>query len=330
MNTKDSQLIVSSAPHIVDPVDTASIMKDVVLALMPALAVAVYVFGIRALLLVATCVGTSVLFEGVTRKMLNRPQTIGDFSAVVTGVILSYNLPVSIPLWMAAIGSFVAIVVVKQLFGGLGQNFANPALVGRIVLFTSFSTAMTSWPLTDRMSSVLWEASGLVAGATTDAVTGATPLALFANAKDVPSNLDMFLGTVSGSMGEVSAAALLLGGAYLLVKKVIDPAIPVAFLGTVAVMAVAMGFDPIFHMCAGGAMLGAIFMATDYATSPLTTKGKIIFGIGCGFLTMGIRVFASYPEGVSFALLLMNILTPHIDKWTKLNIHGVPKGGEKS
>jgi electron transport complex protein RnfD len=180
------------------------------------------------------------------------------------------------------------------------------------------------------MSSVLWEANGFAAGATADAVTGATPLALFANAKDVPSNMDMFLGTVSGSMGEISAAALLLGGVYLIIKKVIEPTIPAAFLGTVAAMAFAMGFDPLFHICAGGAMLGAIFMATDYATSPLTTKGKIVFGIGCGFLTMGIRVFASYPEGVSFALLLMNILTPHIDKWTKLHINGVPKGGEKS
>mgnify|MGYP003768479335 CR=1 FL=1 len=142
--------------------------------------------------------------------------------------------------------------------------------------------------------------------------------------------MDMFLGTVSGSMGEISAAALLLGGVYLIIKKVIEPTIPAAFLGTVAAMAFAMGFDPLFHICAGGAMLGAIFMATDYATSPLTTKGKIVFGIGCGFLTMGIRVFASYPEGVSFALLLMNILTPHIDKWTKLHINGVPKGGEKS
>ena len=329
MNIKDNHLIVSSAPHIANPVDTANIMKNVVIALMPALAVAVYVFGVQALILTATCVASCVIFEGLTRKILDRPQTIGDYSAVVTGVILSYNLPAGLPLWMAVIGSFVAIVVVKQLFGGLGQNFVNPAIVGRIVLFTSFATPMTTWPLTNRMSDVLWNADAAAAAGTVDAVTGATPLALFANAKDVPSNMDMFLGTINGSMGEISAAALLLGGLYLVFKKIIEPTIPVAFIGTVAVMALMMGFDPVFHICAGGVMLGAIFMATDYVTSPITTKGKIVFGIGCGFLTMVIRVSASYPEGVSFALLLMNILTPHIDKWTKVKLNGIPKGGGK-
>ncbi|HPF18119.1 MAG: RnfABCDGE type electron transport complex subunit D [Bacillota bacterium] len=328
MNLKDNHLIVSSAPHIVNPVDTSNIMKNVVIALMPALAVAIYVFGMQALLLTVTCVASCVIFEGLSRKILNRPQTIGDFSAVVTGVILSYNLPAGLPLWMAVIGSFVAIVVVKQLFGGLGQNFVNPAIVGRIVLFTSFATPMTTWPLTERMSSVLQNTGVVNTGV--DAITGATPLALFSNAKDVPSNMEMFLGTINGSMGEISAAALLLGGLYLVFKKIIEPTIPAAFIGTVAVMALMMGFDPIFHICAGGVMLGAIFMATDYVTSPLTTKGKIIFGIGCGFLTMIIRIFASYPEGVSFALLLMNILVPHIDKWTKVKLNGVPKGGDKS
>lgn len=323
MNKINSNLIVYSAPHTVNPVDTANIMKNVVLALMPAMAVAIYVFGIRALILTVVCVASCVIFEGLTRKILDRPQTIGDYSAVVTGVILSFNLPSTLPLWMAVVGSFVAIVVVKQLFGGLGQNFVNPAIVGRIVLFTSFATPMTTWPITNRMSSILVDAAGV------DAITGATPLALFKNAKDLPSNMEMFLGTINGSMGEISAAALLLGGLYLMAKKIIEPAIPVSFIGTVAVMAIMMGFDPIFHVCAGGVMLGAIFMATDYVTSPLTTKGKIIFGIGCGFLTMIIRIFASYPEGVSFALLLMNILVPHIDKWTKLNINGVKKGGAK-
>lgn len=323
MSSKYNSLIVSSAPHIVHPTDTSNIMKDVALALMPAMAVALYVFGIQALLLTATCVASCVLFEGLTRKILGRPQTIGDFSAVVTGVILSFNLPATLPLWMAMIGSFVAIVIVKQLFGGLGQNFVNPAIVGRIVLFTSFATPMTTWPITTKMSSVLLEAAGA------DAITGATPLALFNNAKDVPSNMEMFLGTINGSMGEISAAALLLGGIYLIVKKVIEPAIPVTFIGTVAGMALLMGFDPIFHVCAGGVMLGAIFMATDYVTSPITTKGKIIFGIGCGFLTMIIRIFASYPEGVSFAILLMNILTPQIDSWTKVKLNGVAKGGAK-
>ncbi len=331
MNIKDNHLIVSSAPHVVNPVDTTHIMKSVVIALMPALVVAVYVFGLQALILTATCVASCVIFEGLTRKILDRPQTVGDYSAVVTGVILSYNLPAGLPLWMAIIGSFVAIVVVKQLFGGLGQNFVNPAIVGRIVLFTSFATPMTTWPLSNKMSAVLWnaDAAAKAASGSVDAVTGATPLALFANAKDVPSNMDMFLGTINGSMGEISAAALLLGGLFLVFKKIIEPTIPVAFIGTVAVMALMMGFDPVFHICAGGVMLGAIFMATDYVTSPITTKGKIIFGIGCGFLTMVIRIFASYPEGVSFALLLMNILTPQIDKWTKMKLNGIPKGGGK-
>lgn len=323
MNKINSNLIVYSSPHIVNPVDTANIMKNVAIALMPAMAVAIYVFGIRALLLTLTCVASCVIFEGLTRRILDRPQTIGDYSAVVTGIILSFNLPSTLPLWMAVIGSFTAIVVVKQVFGGLGQNFANPAIVGRIVLFTSFATPMTTWPITTRMSTVLIESAGV------DAVTGATPLALFKNAKDLPSNMEMFLGNINGSMGEISAAALLLGGIYLIAKKIIEPTIPVAFIGTVAVMAVMMGFSPMFHICAGGVMLGAIFMATDYVTSPITTKGKIIFGIGCGFLTMIIRIFASYPEGVSFALLIMNILVPHIDNWTKLKIHGVEKGGAR-
>lgn len=323
MNKINSNLIVYSSPHIVNPVDTSNIMKNVAIALMPAMAVAIYVFGARALLLTLTCVISCVIFEGVTRRILNRPQTIGDYSAVVTGIILSFNLPSTLPLWMAVVGSFTAIVVVKQIFGGLGQNFANPAIVGRIVLFTSFATPMTTWPITTRMSTVLIDAAGV------DAVTGATPLALFNNAKDLPSNMEMFFGTINGSMGEISAAALLLGGLYLIAKKIIEPTIPVTFIGTVALMAVTMGFDPMFHVCAGGVMLGAVFMATDYVTSPITTKGKIIFGIGCGFLTMVIRIFASYPEGVSFALLIMNILVPHIDNWTKLKIHGVEKGGAK-
>ena len=248
--------------------------------------------------------------------------TIGDWSAVVTGVILAFNLPVTLPIWMAIIGCFVAIVIVKQVFGGLGENFANPAIVGRIVLFIGFATPMTNWAVTSRMSSVIRENAA-------DAVTGATPLGLLASGKPVPSNLDMFLGTINGSMGEISAIALLIGGCYLLWRKVITWEIPVAFLGSMVVMAVLMHQDPIFHIFAGGAMLGSIFMATDYVTSPITGKGKIIFGIGCGVLTMLIRVFGSYPEGVSFAILLMNILTPHIDRWTRTHINGVDRKAVK-
>lgn len=319
---KHGNLIVSAAPHVVNPTDTATIMRDVVIALIPALAVSTYVFGARALLLTVVCAAACVFFEWVTRKIMKRSNTVGDWSAIVTGVILAFNLPVSMPLWMAIIGCFVAIVIVKQIFGGLGQNFANPAIVGRIALFVGFAGQMANWVVTDKMSSVIVNAAGV------DAVTGATPLALYAAGAEVPSHLEMFLGLVNGSMGEVSAAALILGGIYLLVRKVIEPAIPVSFLATVAVLSLVFGRDPLFDLCAGGVMLGAIFMATDYVTSPVTTKGKIIFGFGCGLFTMIIRQFGAYPEGASFAILLMNILTPHIDNITKSKINGVEKGGK--
>ena len=314
-------LIVSSAPHVVSPVNTSRIMLDVIIALVPAVAMATFVFGMRALLLTAVCAASCVFFEYAAEKILKRDITIGDMSAAVTGVILSLNLPANLPFWMACVGSFIAIVLVKQLFGGMGQNFANPAITARVALFIGFATAMTNFPLP-------------VAQQTADAITGATPLALFAKGLEVPSNGAMFFGTIGGSMGETSALALLIGGAYLLFKKVIEPTIPACFIGTVAVMALLTGNDPIFHVCAGGVMLGAIFMATDYVTSPITTKGKVIFGVGCGLLTMIIRLFASYPEGVSFAILIMNILTPHIDNLTIPALNGVPKekkakGGDK-
>ena len=323
MADRHTDLIVASAPHVVAPADTARIMRDVVIALIPALAVSTYVFGPRALLLTAVCAVFSVFFEWVTRKILKRSNTIGDWSAVVTGVILAFNLPVGIPLWMAVIGCFIAIVVVKQLFGGLGQNFANPAIVGRIALFIGFAGPMAKWDITPRMS------QAILSVAEQDAITGATPLAISAAGGTVPTNLEMFLGLINGSMGEISAAALLLGGIYLIVRKVISPAIPVAFLGTVAVLSLVFGLDPIFQLCAGGVMLGAIFMATDYVTSPITTPGRIIFGIGCGIFTMLIRVYASYPEGVSFAILLMNILTPHIDRLTRRKVFKPAEGGAK-
>ncbi len=313
---KHGNLIVSSAPHVVAPVNTSNIMLDVCIALIPALIMEVVVFGFRALALTAVCVAACVLFESVTRKLLGRPDTISDLSAVVTGILLSYNLPAGLPFWMAIIGCFVAVVIVKQLFGGLGQNFVNPAIVGRIVLFISFATPMTTWVLPKAQQ-------------TADAITGATPLGLFAKGMDVPSNMDMFLGFIGGCTGEVSALALLIGGIYLVIKKVIEPTIPVCFIGTVFLFALATGLDPVFHIFAGGVMLGAIFMATDYVTSPITTKGKVIFGIGCGLLTMVIRLYASYPEGVSFAILLMNILTPHIDNLTRVKLNGIPAGGDK-
>jgi electron transport complex protein RnfD len=298
-------------------------MRDVVIALIPALAVSTYVFGLRAILMTVICAAACVFFEWASRKIMHRENTIGDWSAIVTGVILAFNLPVGMPFWMAIIGCFVAIVVVKQIFGGLGQNFANPAIVGRIALFIGFATPMTTWSVTKNMSQAIINNAGV------DAVTGATPLAMWNAGAELPSNLEMFLGTINGSLGEVSALALLIGGIYLVVRKVISPAIPCAFIGTVAVLSLIMGFDPIFQVCAGGVMLGAIFMATDYVTSPITTSGRIIFGIGCGIITMLIRAYASYPEGVSFAILLMNILTPHIDSITRSKLNGVEKKGAK-
>ncbi len=311
-------LIVSSSPHVLNNINTSRIMLDVIIALVPAFIMSGVIFGPRAILLTITCVVSCVVFEWAFEKVTNKENTISDLSAVVTGVLLSFNLPSSLPYWMAVIGCFVAIVIVKQLFGGIGQNFANPAITARIVLLMSFATPMTTWPLPKQ----ILEAS--------DAVTGPTPLGIMNMGGDpatLPSNIDMFLGFVGGSLGETSTIALLLGGIYLIGRKVIEPTIPVAFIGTVFVFALLTGQDPIFHICAGGVMLGAIFMATDYSTSPLTTNGKIIFGIGCGLLTMIIRLYGAMPEGVSFSILLMNILTPHIDSMSRRKIYG--GGGKK-
>lgn len=313
-------LAVSSSPHIVDKTNTTSIMLDVIIALVPALIMSGVIFGPRAILLTIVCVASCIVFEYLFEKITKKNNTIQDLSAVVTGILLAFNLPSNLPYWMAIVGCFVAIVIVKQLFGGIGQNFANPAITARIVLLISFATPMTTWPLPKQIME------------SADAVTGPTPLGILNMGGDpstLPSNIDMFLGFVGGSLGETSAIALILGGLYLIGRKIIEPTIPVAFIGTVFVIALLVGEDAIFHICAGGVMLGAIFMATDYSTSPLTTNGKIIFGIGCGLLTMVIRLNGSLPEGVSFAILLMNILTPHIDRLSRRKIYGVAgkKGG---
>lgn len=324
MSTKHTNLIVSAAPHVNNPANTAVIMRDVVIALVPALIWSIYMFGIRALILTLVCAAACVFFEWAVRKIMKRDATtVKDWSAIVTGVILAFNLPVSLPFWMAIVGCFVAIVIVKQLFGGLGQNFANPAIVARIALFVGFAGKMAVWTVSSNMSPVILEAAGV------DATSGATPLGLLAKGMAVPSNIDMFLGRINGSMGEISAVCLLIGGLYLVFRKVISPAIPVSFIATVFVLALVLGLDPVFQICSGGVMLGAIFMATDYVTSPITVPGKIIFGIGCGLFTMLIRQFGAYPEGVSFAILLMNILTPHIDSLTKVKLNGTTKGGKK-
>lgn len=321
---KNSNLLVTSNPHIVDSMNTTKIMSLVVIALLPSLIASVVIFGARALILAAVCIIASMFFEWAYEKIAKKPSTIGDLSAVVTGLLIAMNVPVTLPYWMAVIGCFVAIVIVKQFFGGLGQNFANPAITARIVLFLSFTTDMTTWA--DPTQGKVFSAA--------DAVSSATPLGIMnesgiADAQSQFSDLTMFLGNTGGSMGEVCAAALLIGGIFLIIMKVISPATPVAFLGTIAVISLIAGADPVWQICAGGAMIGAFFMATDYATTPTTTMGKVIFGIGCGIVTMLIRLYGNYPEGVSFSILLMNILTPHIDSFCEKRLYGNPKKAAK-
>lgn len=308
-------LVVSSAPHFVSEVDTTRIMATVILALVPSLLVSAYVFGFRVITLTLVCVLGCVGFEYLFNKIVNKKQTIGDLSAALTGLLLAFNLPSNISYLIALIGCFVAIVIVKGLFGGMGQNIANPAITARIVLLVSFTTQMTTWPLPR-------------AAQTADAVTGPTPLGILAEGGDLsalPSTSEMLLGFMGGSFGEVSAIALLIGGLFLIWRGIISPIIPACFIGTVAVFALATGQDPMFHILAGGVMLGAFFMATDYVTSPILPMGKVIFGVGCGLLTMVIRLYGSYPEGVSFAILLMNILTPHINTFCENRMYGGAK-----
>jgi electron transport complex protein RnfD len=304
--------------------NTTKIMALVIIALMPSLIASIAIFGARALILAAVCVIASVVFEWAFEKLLKKPSTINDLSAVLTGLLIAMNVPVTLPYWIAVIGCFVAIVIVKQLFGGLGQNFANPAITARIVLFVSFASDMTIWadPTQNKVLSAA------------DAVTSATPLGILnesgvAEAQSQFSNMTMFLGNTGGSMGEVCAAALLIGGLFLIIMKIISPATPIAFLGTIAVFSLIVGADPVWQICAGGAMLGAFFMATDYATTPTTTMGKVIFGIGCGLITMLIRFYGNYPEGVSFSILIMNILTPHINSFCEKRLYGNPKKAAK-
>ena len=323
-NKYHEKLIVSSSPHMVTKTDTSKIMGTVLIALLPAFAVGIYQFGFRVVTLPAGFVASCVLFEYLYNKITKKPQTVGDLSAVLTGVLLAFNCPSSLPYEIAIVGSFAAIVVIKQLFGGIGQNLVNPAVTARVFMFIAFATPMTSWP-TPR--------GGHATGAVVDATTSATPLGVLSHGSfadvynDGFTKMDLFLGNVGGCIGEVSALAILIGGLFLIWKKVISPIIPVTFIATVFVLGLIWGgFDgALFHILAGGLMLGAFFCATDYVTSPTLPLGKVIFGIGCGLFTMLIRIFASYPEGVSFAILLMNILTPYIDKICEKRMYKLPK-----
>lgn len=310
----DKKFIVSSSPHIRGPYTTQGIMADVLIALTPALIVAVYFLGMRPLLITLITVVSCMSFEAIWQKANKQPTSIRDLSAVVTGVLLAFNFPTSIPIYIPIIGAFVAIIVAKQFFGGIGQNFINPALGARAVLLASFPVAMTNYSVPG-----------------VDGISSATPLALIRAGEIGPSLMDLFLGNIGGSIGEISALALLIGLGYLLFKKVIHIRIPAVFVGTVFILTYVLGSvsnvtaNPLHEMLAGGLFLGAFFMATDYSTSPATPKGEIIFALGCGILTTVIRLYGGYPEGVSYAILIMNLTVPLIDKYTVPRPFGVVK-----
>ena len=308
------KLIVSSSPHLNGKRTTQNIMLDVIIGLAPAMLASIVYFGVKAAAVILTCVASCVLSEFLCRKVMKRPQTVGDLSCVVTGVLLALNLPATIHPLIAVFGSVVAIVVVKQMFGGIGQNFVNPALTARIILMNSFPARMTHW------------VAPFDYAATAASITTATPLGILKEGGgELPSYLDLFLGKTGGCLGETCALAILIGGIYLIARRVISPVIPVTYLATAAVFSLLFGRDPIFDLLSGGLMLGAFFMATDYTTSPLYFWGRVVFAFGCGALTLVIREFGSLPEGVSYSILLMNILTPLIERYIKPKAFGSPK-----
>ena len=290
---------ISSSPHITSNENTSSIMLDVIFALLPATICGIYFFGFHALLIVAVSVASAVVSEYIWCRAIKKEPTLRDLSAIVTGLLLALNLPPTLPLWMAAVGSAIAIIVVKQMFGGIGHNFANPAITARIVLMVSFPTAMTTF------------VDPFVAS---DAISTATPLS--GSQQIPPDKTGLFFGNYPGCIGETSAFLLMVGGIYLMIRRVITPVIPLCFVGSVALLTLISGGDVALSVFGGGVMLGAIFMATDYTTSPTSISGKAIFGLGCGIITFVIRKFAALPEGVSYSILLMNILVPYINKLT--------------
>ena len=306
------KLVVSSSPHVHAELTTQKIMMWVLIALAPSGVMGVWYYGLRALAIMIVCVASCVLSEYAWQKLTHRPVTIGDLSAAVTGLMLAFNLPVSIPLWMSAVGGAFAIIVVKQFYGGLGCNIVNPALAGRAMMLASWPVAMTTWTL--------------------DGVTTATPLALIKAGQldQLPSLTHMLVGYMGGSLGETCKLALLAGFAILLWKKIITWHVPVIYIITVSALCTLFGRGaPMADMLAGGLFLGAIFMATDYATSPITLKGKVIYALGCGALTAVIRTWGGYPEGFTYAILVMNLTVPLIDRATKPRIFGEVKKHEK-
>ena len=311
--------ILSSSPHAHSPVGISRIMLDVIIALLPTTAAGIWVFGMPAVWTIATCIATCIVTEALCRIAMRRENTIGDLSAVLTGLLLALNLPAGLPLWMAVVGSVFAIGICKQVFGGLGMNPFNPALAARAFMLISFTGPMTTWLKPVNYIGCCNAASSATPVAA-DALTCATPLAFIKKGdfSHLPSLWDMAIGNIPGCIGEVSAIALALGGLYLLWRKVITWHIPVSFLVTVAAYSLISARAPVLtEILTGGIMIGAIFMATDYVTSPTTGKGKLVFGFGCGLLCMLIRQFGGYPEGCSFAILIMNALCPLINRWTQ-------------
>ncbi len=321
-------LKISTAPHLNSPLSTRGIMLNVIIAMLPALAVGLLSFGMAALQVVVTAVAGCVLCEYlISRYLMKQSDAAGDLSAVVTGMLLAFNLPAGMPVWMTLIGCFMAVGVTKMAFGGIGKNLFNPALVGRVFLFISFPVQMTRWQNPDWLNFM-----------NTDVQTGATPLGVLkhidaatsATQTNLPGYFDMFVGNTGGCIGEVSSLALLLGLAYMLYKHIITWEIPFYYLATFFILVSIhwlltddIRLDPVTHLLSGGLMLGAIFMATDYTTSPMSRRGKVIFGIGCGVLTYVIRIYSVYPEGVSFAILIMNAFVPLIDMISVPRIFGV-------
>ena len=314
-----ANFVVSGTPHVRSKESIQSIMRDVIIALVPATAAGIYYFGLRALILIVAAIISAVFFEWLYEKITKKPVTINDLSAVVTGLLLAMNLPASAPVWVAIVGSAFAIIFAKQLFGGLGQNFINPALAGRAFLLASYPTEMTTWVVPN----------GLAA----DAATYATPLAQLKNGALDASLKQLVMGQVGGTIGETCAIALIIGGIYLLYKHVISWEIPVIYIATVFILFAVIGRHgmrmPLQEIFAGGVMLGGIFMATDYASSPVTPKGQVIFAVGAGLLTYLIRTFGGYPEGVSYSILIMNCCVPLIERFTEPTIFGaLPKTKE--
>lgn len=325
-----ANFVVSGTPHVRSKESIQSIMRDVIIALVPATAMGIFYFGVSALVLIIAAIVSAVVFEALCQKIMKKPVTVSDLSAVVTGLLLAMNLPASAPIWVAVVGSAFAIIFGKQLFGGLGQNFINPALAGRAFLLASYPTEMTTWVVPNGLSLADATAS---ATSVADAATYATPLAELKAGALHASVGQLAIGQVGGCIGETCAIALIIGGIYLLYKHVISWKIPVIYIGTVFVLFAVIGRHgvrmPLQEILAGGVMLGGIFMATDYASSPVTPKGQIIFAVGAGLITYLIRTFGGYPEGVSYSILIMNCCVPLIERFTEPTIFGaLPKTKE--